>query len=899
MRPTLISEIARLADSSARTQASRALLALLLATLSCGDLPTAVPPAPEEKPSASQVLGVVEMRVSVVGPGAVRGSASFFKAGASGLEGPRFALTTNEVTQGDYIGPLFEILPGGGSFTHGPPGAGGYRYVFMSAKVRNGGVNRLPPNDTVAFTTPRQNLTMIAIEVPAGGGFSGIAGTPFSDLQKFDGSPADPAIAGGIIPTGAVRQTLTGGITAHSPDALQVFTEEEAALASNFFKPFPYGYLIHHATETNTRTLAANPGPTQFDGIITLGLKIPLQANPADDVYGFSMFFVLREDSETRITQSIEEQDAAGQAAFEARVAALATGPGGLSGITLLPGGSYGGSVAAPVRKLCGVRVAGTAGSPTNTLGGGALGTCPLLTAVSPDVGLQGTTVGVTLTGSNFVSGATTVQVSGSGVSVNSVTVSSATSLTANFVIDAGAAPGARTVTVTTAGGTSSRTFTVTLPPPTLTAIVPASGSQGATPTVTLTGSNFVTGGTTIVIGGTGVSALGTTVLSSTTVVAAFAIDAAAALGPRNITITTAGGTSTAQTFTVNPPLLAPTLTNIAPANGKRSDVVDVTLTGTNFVTGPGGTTVAVSGTGVTVADLVAGSSTSLTAKFVISGTATLGSRTVTVTTGGGTSGSQTFTVNPGSTTFEFTGSVQTFIVPTGVTSLTIEACGAEGGDGRSSPSGVGANGGCVTATIGSLTPGEGLAVFVGGQGGAGGDNVAGVAGFNGGAAGGSGTFAGGGGGGASDVRRGGTLADRVVVAGGGGGGSGNANGGPGGAGGSTTGAAGGNAPEATGGGGGLPAAGGAGGSGNSGHDGVAGSLGSGGGGGNGAASTAGGGGGGGGHYGGGGGEGEPTVPNPGAGGGGGGSSFTVDGATAVTHTQGSRAGNGRIVITW
>ncbi len=61
----------------------------------------------------------------------------------------------------------------------------------------------------------------------------------------------------------------------------------------------------------------------------------------------------------------------------------------------------------------------------------------------------------VTLTGTNFVVGATTVNVGGGGVTVNNVVVGSSTSLTANFVLDPAAAVGPRIVTVTTAGGTS------------------------------------------------------------------------------------------------------------------------------------------------------------------------------------------------------------------------------------------------------------------------------------------------------------------------------------------------------------------------------------------------------------------------------------------------------------
>ncbi len=108
----------------------------------------------------------------------------------------------------------------------------------------------------------------------------------------------------------------------------------------------------------------------------------------------------------------------------------------------------------------------------------------PTLTSLSPNQGIRGTTVAVTLTGTNFVVGATTVTVGGDGVTVNTVVVGSGTSLTANFVLDAAARRWARTVTVTTAGGTSgAQTFTVTLPAPvapTLTSVSPnkASGAR-------------------------------------------------------------------------------------------------------------------------------------------------------------------------------------------------------------------------------------------------------------------------------------------------------------------------------------------------------------------------------------------------------------------------------------
>ena len=240
------------------------------------------------------------------------------------------------------------------------------------------------------------------------------------------------------------------------------------------------------------------------------------------------------------------------------------------------------------------------------------------------------------------------------------------------------------------------------------------------------------------------------------------------------------------------------------------------------------------------------------------------------------------------------------FVVPENVCEVTVEAFGAEGGDGEgnndspSLPGGAGALGGRALHTF-AVTPGEVLQVNVGGAGGSGGSSADPNGGANGGGNGGAddANSTGGGGGGASDVRQGGTGLDhRVVVAAGGGGGGGQVTfgddflAGAGGAGGGAVGTDGADSPyidaNSEGGKGGSQTAGGAGGVGFA-SDGFAGSLGLGGVGGE--ASGAGGGGGGG-YYGGGGG-----APGTNGGGGGGGS-----GLGAVLES-GVRAGDGLVVL--
>jgi hypothetical protein len=83
------------------------------------------------------------------------------------------------------------------------------------------------------------------------------------------------------------------------------------------------------------------------------------------------------------------------------------------------------------------------------------------LTSISPNVGAHNTSVPVTLTGANL-GGATAVNVSGGGITVNGFTKVNATTVKANFAIANGAAHTGRNVTVPTSIGTTNAvTFTV------------------------------------------------------------------------------------------------------------------------------------------------------------------------------------------------------------------------------------------------------------------------------------------------------------------------------------------------------------------------------------------------------------------------------------------------------
>ena len=284
--------------------------------------------------------------------------------------------------------------------------------------------------------------------------------------------------------------------------------------------------------------------------------------------------------------------------------------------------------------------------------------------------------------------------------------------------------------------------------------------------------------------------------------------------------------------------------------------------------------------------------STSGTVDVTTVGTYTL---TYSATDATGNTGTATRTVAVYQSQYNYTGSVQTFTVPAGVTTISVDAYGASGS--TNFYAGSEGKGGRVQTNL-TVTPGQVLNIYVGGA-----RNYAGYSssvyagGWNGGGSGPNPNCSGVGsaGGGATDIRIGGTaLTDRVIVAGGGGG---SANGGiDGGDGGGLIGQNGSGGSVSSGpryGTGGSQSAGGAGGyswygDGTPTYSIIPRSNAALGDGGDGWACDSGGGGGG--YYGGGGGA---------DAGGGGGSSYTHPTlCSSVVHTQGARTGSGQLIIT-
>jgi hypothetical protein len=184
----------------------------------------------------------------------------------------------------------------------------------------------------------------------------------------------------------------------------------------------------------------------------------------------------------------------------------------------------------------------------------------PTITSISPATVLNTGTADVTITGSNFVTGATlsfASAVDGTPLVVAAVNVVSPTQITAtvtaeNSVTSNPATVGTYAATVTNADGGTIRAaadFTVDAAPShSLTSVspsiiaVPTSGST--TTTATLTGTGFVAGATATVSGVTGVTADTVVVTSATSASVNITVPSTAIAGQLQVTLTNPDTTS-------------------------------------------------------------------------------------------------------------------------------------------------------------------------------------------------------------------------------------------------------------------------------------------------------------------------------------------------------------------
>ncbi len=218
----------------------------------------------------------------------------------------------------------------------------------------------------------------------------------------------------------------------------------------------------------------------------------------------------------------------------------------------------------------------------------------PTVTSITNTTGYRGRIVIERITGTNFVSGATSKlnRTGSSDITADTCTFSSATQLICTYnLLGQNVSPPNYNVVVTNPDGKSgmrANYFILSSPNPTISSSTPNSGQQAVTvPITNLAGTYFQPGATAVYSQGAySIPLNGINVVSATSITGALTIPSSAPSGAYNVTVTnTDGKTGTrASTFTVTSN--APTVTSITNTTGYRGRTAIERITGTNFVSG-------------------------------------------------------------------------------------------------------------------------------------------------------------------------------------------------------------------------------------------------------------------------------------------------------------------------
>ena len=297
-------------------------LALLLTACNTASQAT---PSPSSDP-VPPLLGVLRVDLSGLG--------SAFPQVKGQFVSPKLGLSSQTL---DYVNPS-GLSVGSGWVSFDDDDLNNVRYLKTVLRLKNTSSSSL------------KNLTLHALSLSTGGSDDTLGGTGVSNLRDAAGNPiTDPNIARGMQPTHAMNVGFAGAFVSPEFAHLQAYTVAEATQTQTLYttavsggggKVLGYGF-----------TSSASPGSRDIasgsTAQVALAYRLPKTNPRAQNPWSLRLYFLVTTDTETSVTQSLEEQGdnagvvarAGGISATRIRILAGSTLPD--SRASLVYGGAY------------------------------------------------------------------------------------------------------------------------------------------------------------------------------------------------------------------------------------------------------------------------------------------------------------------------------------------------------------------------------------------------------------------------------------------------------------------------------------------------------------------------------------------------------------------------------
>jgi len=551
-------------------------------------------------------------------------------------------------------------------------------------------------NQTLTITTPSGSATStftyydapsISSVVPNKGSSAGGTSIVITGTNFYDGITNSYVNLGASLCTRTGINSLAPGVagatyTCTTPSGsgssiLTYYTNSGSATAAyTYFDAPTITSIVPNASKSGQTQSVTITGTNFYDGTVAASVEVGGTANACTSpVLTGTTQIVCTMPSRSAGAVNVRVNTSSGYSSYYAynyydapTITSVIPGAGPLAGgttITVTGTNFYDGSISASV-TIGGNTCTRTGMSPQPPGTGGATFTCttpasaagsstlrlntgsgtaastfsyydtPSISSIWPTKGPSAGGNMITVTGTNFYDGASNAYVTIGGTTCPRTGLSSQPPGTggATFTCTAPAKTASGyTLAIYTPSGSATTTYTY-YDPPTISSVVPNSGSSSGGTTITVNGSNFYdgAGNAYVAIGGTTCSPR--TGMTDTTITCVTPTKTA---GGYTLTVFTQSGSANS-TYTYYD---APTITSIVPNASKSSQTKSVTITGTGFYNGAANASVEVAGVSNACTSPVLTGSTQIVCTMPA---LTAGAKNVRVNTSSGYSGYYTYT---------------------------------------------------------------------------------------------------------------------------------------------------------------------------------------------------------------------------------------------------------------